>query len=179
MSYDSTEIRQQWLALEQELQPLSGEFAPVPPAQLMQRPGVEALTAIMRGELPRAPISRTLDFFLVEVEPGRVVFQGNPRSEHVNPLGSIHGGWISALLDSALGCAVHSLLPVGMGYTTLELKVNFIRAVMPDSGPLRAEGKAISVGRRVGTAEGRLFDAAGTLFAHATTTCLIFKPPSR
>jgi uncharacterized protein (TIGR00369 family) len=83
------------------------------------------------------------------------------------------------MLDSALGCAVHSLLPAGTGYTTLELKVNFIRAVMPDSGPLRAEGKAISVGRRVGTAEGRLFDAAGTLFAHATTTCLIFKPSSQ
>ena len=169
------EIRAQWLAHEQSLR--AGKRAapaPVSLRELASRGGLELLRGIMTGELPSAPISQTLDFFLAEVEPGRVVFQGNPQPAFYNPIGSVHGGWMATLLDSCVACAVHSVLPVGKGYTTVELKVNFVRTVMPDSGPLRAEGKIINLGGRIGTAEGRLTDAAGRLYAHATTTCLIF-----
>jgi uncharacterized protein (TIGR00369 family) len=175
MANATDEIRAQWLAHEQSLRAgNSAGPAPVSLSELVSRGGLELLRGIMTGELPSAPISQTLDFFLAEVEPGRVVFQGNPQPAFYNPLGSIHGGWMATLLDSCVGCAVHSMLPVGKGYTTVELKVNFVRAVMPESGPLRAEGKVINLGGRIGIAEGRLMDAAGRLYAHATTTCLIF-----
>jgi len=174
MADATDEIRTEWLAQEQSLRAGNTQApAPVPMRELASRGGLELLRGVMTGELPPAPISQTLDFFLAEVEPGRVVFQGNPRPAFYNPLGSIHGGWMATLLDSCVGCAVHSMLPVGKGYTTVELKVNFVRAVMPDSGPLRAEGKIINLGGRIGTAEGRLVDASGRLYAHATTTCLI------
>jgi uncharacterized protein (TIGR00369 family) len=108
------------------------------------------------------------------MERGLAVFQGRPQRKHYNPLGSVHGGWFAALLDSAVGCAVHSTLPAGKGYTTLELKLNFVRP-LTDAVPLvRAEGKVLHVGRQVATAEGRLEGPDGKLFAHATTTCLIF-----
>jgi uncharacterized protein (TIGR00369 family) len=175
MSDTPEEVQAQWLAQDRALRArFSGSIGPVPPAVLAQRAGLEVLKAIAAGELPRAPISEVLDFILVDVEPGRAVFQGNPRAEHYNPIGSVHGGWMATLLDSCLGCAVHSTLPAGKGYTTLELKVNFVRALTSDVGPVRAEGKIINVGSRVGTADGRLTDAAGRLYAHATTTCLIF-----
>lgn len=128
----------------------------------------------MRGELPPPPIAQTLNFLLVAVERGRVVFQGTPLRDFYNPLGSIHGGWIATLLNSCVGCAVHSTLSAGKGYTTVELKVNYIRAVSDTTGPVRAEGKIIALGSRIATAEGRLVDARGRLLAHATTTCLIF-----
>jgi len=149
--------------------------APLPRDALTQHPGLELLQRMMRGELPRPPISEVLDFTLVEAEPGRVAFEGNPRAAFFNPIGSVHGGWVATLLDSCVGCAVHSMLPAGKGYTTVELKVNFVRPVMPESGRLRAEGRVIHVGNRIGTAEGRLTDAAGRLYAHATTTCLVFE----
>lgn len=154
-------------------QGLAPEVAPIPPAALAQRSGLELLQAMMRGELPRPPITATLNFLLVEAEAGRVVFEGTPQAAFLNPIGTVHGGWTATLLDSCVACAVHSLLPAGKGYTTVELKVNFVRAVMPDSGRLRAEGRAIHVGGRVATAEGRLSDAQGRLYAHATTTCLV------
>ncbi len=175
MANATDEIRARWLAHEQSLR--AGNTvapAPVSLSELASRGGLELLRGIMTGELPPAPISQTLDFFLAEVEPGRVVFQGNPQPAFYNPVGSVHGGWVATLLDSCVACAVHSLLPVGKGYTTVELKVNFVRAVVPDSGPLRAEGKIINLGGRIATAEGRLIDAAARLYAHATTTCLIF-----
>jgi uncharacterized protein (TIGR00369 family) len=147
-------------------------------ADLRSRSGAEFFTAIGNGELPTPPIGHTLDFWPVEWEPGRMVFQGMPAMAHYNPLGSVHGGWIAALLDSCVGCAVHSVLPAGTGYTTVELKVNYVRAVTAEVGPVRAEGKVIHVGSQIGTAEGRLFDAKGKLYAHATTTCLIFALPA-
>jgi uncharacterized protein (TIGR00369 family) len=149
----------------------------VTPAQLASRSGIEMLQAIGMGALPSVPIGHTLDFWPVEAEPGRVVFQGQPAFGHLNPMGAVHGGWIATLLDSALGCSVHSMLPAGKGYTTLELKVNFIRAVTQATGPLRAEGKVVHVGGRTGIAEARLVDAGGRLYAHATTTCLVFDLP--
>lgn len=136
--------------------------------------GMEVFEAIFNGVLPPAPIGDSLDFIPVHMEPGVAVFQGRPQQRHYNPLGTVHGGWFCTLLDSAVGCAVHTTLAAGRGYTTLELKVNMLRA-LTDSVPLvRAEGKVIQSGRQVAIAEGRIVGADGKLYAHATTTCLIF-----
>lgn len=144
------------------------------PATLIDVSGLELMQAMLRGERPTPPIAHTLDFLIVEVTRGRAIFQGTPKHEHLNPLGTVHGGWFCTLLDSALGCAVHTTLPAGMGYTTLELKVNMLRP-LTDAVPLvRAEGKVIHAGRQVATAEGRIVGPDGRLYAHATTTCMIF-----
>ena len=146
--------------------------------QLRGRTGLQTLQAIFVGELPRPPIGDTLDFVPIHMDAGVAVFQGRPQLKHYNPLGSVHGGWFATLLDSALGCAVHSALPAGKGYTTLELKVNIVRA-LTDAVPLvRAEGKLIHLGRQVATAEARLAGPDAKLYAHATTTCLVFEQPS-
>jgi uncharacterized protein (TIGR00369 family) len=119
----------------------------------------------------------TLDFVPIRIEPGVAVFQGRPQRRHYNPLGSVHGGWFATLLDSALGCAVHSALPAAKGYTTLELKVNIVRA-LTDAVPLvRAEGKLIHFGRQMATSEARLIGPDGKLYAHGTTTCLVLEQP--
>ena len=136
--------------------------------------GLSMLQAMLRGELPHAHIARTLDFLLVEVAHGRAVFQGTPGEAHLNPMGTVHGGWYATLLDSALGCAVHSALPRGKGYTTLELKVNLIRALTPQVPRVRAEGRVIHMGGQTATAEARLVGPDGKLYAHASTTCLVF-----
>jgi uncharacterized protein (TIGR00369 family) len=136
--------------------------------------GLEMLRAVLDGRLPAAPITQTLDFALVEVEPGRVAFQGRPRAAHYNPLGTVHGGWFATLLDSAVACAVHSLLPVGKAYTTAELKINIVRPLTDKVPLVRAEGNIIHFGGRMATAEGRLTGADGKLYAHASTTCFIF-----
>jgi uncharacterized protein (TIGR00369 family) len=113
------------------------------------------------------------------VDYGRAIFQGRPLERHYNPLGTVHGGWFATLLDSAVGCAVHTAMPAGRSYTTLELKVNMLRALTNKVELVRAEGRTIHVGGQVATAEARLVDAAGKLYAHATTTCLVFDLPSR
>ena len=174
----TTENRiQSWNTQLQEVRSRSPGTGVASPADLRSRSGVEFFDAVGRGQLPMPPISETLDFWPVEWEPGRMVFQGMPAKAHYNPLGSVHGGWIAAILDSAVGCAVHSALPAGTGYTTVELKINYVRVVTAESGPLRAEGKVIHVGKQVATAEGRLQDAKGNLYAHASTTCLVFTLP--
>lgn len=145
--------------------------------QLAGRSGMELFEAIFAGELPPAPIGETLDFVAIDIKPGVVVFQGRPNRKHYNPLGSVHGGWIATLLDTAVGCAVHSTLPAGKGFTTLELKVNMIRALTDQVPRIRAEGKLIHAGRQIATAEGRIVGPDGRLYAHATTTCLIFEHP--
>ena len=129
------------------------------------------------GEVPGPLIGATLSFLPVEVGFGRAVFQGRPKLEHYNPIGTVHGGWISTLLDSCVGCAVHSTLPVGKAYTTAELKVNFVRAVTTKVPLVRAIGTVIHVGGRMATAEGRLVGPDGKLYAHASTTCFIFDAP--
>ena len=145
------------------------------PDQVAQRTGMELLQAMLRGELPYAAIAKTLDFTIMEVSEGRAVFQGSPGPAHLNPMGGIHGGWYATLLDSALGCAVHTLMPVGRGYTTAELSVNLVKAIHPGKTPrVRAEGKVLHCGRQLATAEARLVGPDGTLYAHATTTCLVF-----
>lgn len=136
--------------------------------------GLEFLTAIRDGRLPAAPISRALDFELTEVEQGRVVFRGRPNAAHYNPLGSVHGGWFATLLDSCMACAIQTTLPKGTGYTTLEFKVNTIRAITEETGPVEAVGTLVQAGRRIGVSEGRLIDGAGKVLAHGSTTCLIF-----
>jgi len=117
---------------------------------------------------------QTLDFVPVEAERGRMVYQGTPKSDYYNPIGSVHGGYIATLLDSALGCAVQTMLERGFGYTTLELKVNYVRPLTDRTGPVRAEANVVNVSRQIGVAQGRLVDAAGRMYAWASTTCLIF-----
>jgi uncharacterized protein (TIGR00369 family) len=152
--------------------------ASAPQDQIAGRTGMEVFEAIFAGELPPAPIGDTLDFVPIHMEPGTAVFQGRPQRRHYNPLGTVHGGWFATLLDSAVGCAVHSTLPAGKGYTTLELKVNMVRPLNDRVPAVRAEGKVIHVGRTVATAEGRIIGPDGKLYAHATTTCLIFDHPA-
>ena len=138
------------------------------------RTGMEVFEAIFAGELPPAPIGETLDFVPIHMAPGEAVFQGSPKRRHYNPLGTVHGGWFATLLDSAVGCAIHTTLPAGKAFTTLELKVNMVRALNDGVPLVRAEGKIIHAGRQVATAEGRIVGPDGKLYAHATTTCLIF-----
>ena len=138
--------------------------------------GLDFLRAMARGELPAPPIMATLGIAIDTIEEGRVAFTVEPAEYHYNPIGVVHGGLAATLCDSAMGCAVHSTLPAGVGYTTLELKVNYLRPLTLRTGRVRCEGTTIHVGGRVATAEARLFDAAGALYSHATTTCLIVRP---
>jgi uncharacterized protein (TIGR00369 family) len=146
-------------------------------ATLAGMAGIDFLRALAEGRLPPPPISALLGFRLAEVAEGRAVFTAEPGPGHYNPIGTVHGGYASTLLDSCMACAVHTTLPAGVGYTTLELKVNLVRALTADTGPVRAEGRVVHAGRQAATAEGRLVDAAGRLLAHGTTTCLVFPMP--
>ncbi len=137
--------------------------------------GLAYLQAMLEGQVPAAPIAKALDFRPVAFSEGRAVFAVRPQEFHYNPIGTVHGGLAATLLDSAMGCAVSSTLPPGVGYTTLELKVNLVRAITRETGELRCEGITVHVGGRIATAEGRLTDAAGVLYAHGTTTCLILR----
>lgn len=135
--------------------------------------GLEFLQAIAGGRLPQPPIGLALNYRLIEAEPGRAVFVLEPHELQYNPIGTVHGGVVATVLDSAMSCAVQSLLPAGVIYTTVEIKVNFVRPVTLASGRLRGIGQALHSGRRLATAEGQLVDAAGKLYGHGTTTCLI------
>ncbi len=135
--------------------------------------GIDFLHAICDGRLPAPPIAELLGFRLVEVDTGHAVFEIQPGEKHYNPIGVVHGGLAMTLLDSAMGCAVHTHMAAGSGYTTLEAKTNLVRPVTAESGTLRAIGKVLHIGSRVATAEGRLVDAAGKLYAHASTTCIV------
>lgn len=145
------------------------------PEQVAGLSGLQVMQAMLAGELPFSHIAQTLDFGLIEVAHGRVVFQGTPQLAHYNPLGTVHGGWFATLLDSALGCAVHTTMKPGYAYTTAELSVNLVRAASEKTGPLRAIGQVVHSGRQLATAEARLVDASGKLYAHGTTTCLVFE----
>ena len=138
--------------------------------------GLDFLKAIFKGRLPPPPIFQLMGMRGVEVESGRVVFALTPGEQHYNPIGSVHGGVFCTILDSAMGCAVHSTLPAGVGYTTLELKTNILRPLSVGSGEVTCVGSTVHVGSRTATAEGRMTDARGKLVAHATTTCLILRP---
>ncbi|HTP73120.1 MAG TPA: PaaI family thioesterase [Burkholderiaceae bacterium] len=165
---------QRWQAREAELAARAAPVGLARPEQVIGKSGLEMFEAMLAGEIARAPITTTLDFWLVEAGLGHAEFQGKPGFGHYNPLGSVHGGWMATLLDSCVGCAVHTTLQAGKAYTTLELKVNFVKALTDRVPLVRAVGDVIHAGGRVATAEGRLVGPDGTLYAHATTTCLIF-----
>lgn len=138
--------------------------------------GREMLEAMIANRLPAPPMARTLGFRLAEVGEGTAVFEGEPGEHLLNPLGIVHGGWALTLIDSAAGCAVHTTLPAGVGYTTVETKVNMTRAIMPGTGTVRAEGRVVSRGQQIATAEARLLSADGRVLAHGTSTLMILPP---
>lgn len=181
---DAATVLAQWEADEAAVRERLARSGPLrygvaTPSDVIGLSGLEIFQAMFDGKLPMPPISETLGFLAIEIANGRAVFQGRPALPYYNPLGSIHGGWYATLLDSAVACAIHSTLPVGRSYTTLELKTNMVRALTRDVPCVRAEGNVIQVGRQVGIAEGRIVGPDGTLYAHATTTCLIFDLPTR
>jgi uncharacterized protein (TIGR00369 family) len=139
--------------------------------------GIDLLQGMIDGRYPAPPIAGLMDFGLTELAPGRAVFAGRPGKQHYNPSGTVHGGFAATLLDSAMGCAVHTLVPQGQGFTTLEIKVNYVRPMFDTTGEIRCEAAVINMGKTVATADGKVLDANGRLIAHGTTTCLIFDIP--
>jgi uncharacterized protein (TIGR00369 family) len=137
--------------------------------------GLEFVQGLVDGTLPLNTIARTLGYDITEAENGRVVVAAEPNNSHLNPAGTVHGGLAAAVLDSCMGLAIQSTLEKGIGSTTLEFKISFVRPITPETGPIKAEGTVINRGRRVGTAEGRVTDSKGRLLVHGTTTCLIFE----
>ena len=135
--------------------------------------GLELLQAMRAGRLPAATIGATMGFRLIEIEPGRAVFEGVPGPQVLNPLGAVHGGWALTLIDSACGCALHAALDAGVGYSSVETKVNFTRPIAPDAGRILCEGRLLSHGRQIATAEAQLRAADGKLLAHGTSTLII------
>jgi uncharacterized protein (TIGR00369 family) len=172
-----SDLLAQWQAEETALRSRIS-LAPGPLPAGANRPGIDVLRDMIDGRLPGPPIAHALQFLLVHVAPGEAVFQGRPSADFLNPLGSLHGGWYATLLDSAVGCAVHTTMQPGRAYTTLEFKINLVRAIGPDVQLVRAEGRTIHVGRQTATAEGKLIGPDGKLYAHASTTCLIFDLPN-
>jgi uncharacterized protein (TIGR00369 family) len=141
---------------------------------LLAEDGSSFLTGMLNGRHPCAPYSDTMDIELVEVDEGRVVFVGKPSARYLNPVGTIHGGWAATILDGAMAYCVHSTLKAGEGYTTIEMKINYVRPLLPSTGIVRCESKLIHRGSRTATSEGRLFDERGKLLAHGSESCMIF-----
>jgi uncharacterized protein (TIGR00369 family) len=152
----------------------SRNFGVVDRKLLAAEDGQTFLRKLLEGVHPAPPFSEACDTWLIEVAAGKVVFEAHPSSRFYNPLGTVHGGWISAVLDSAMACAVHSLLKPGQGYTTVEMKINFVRPLIESSGKVRCEGEIVYLGSRMATSEGRLTDESGKLIAHGSETCMIF-----
>lgn len=144
--------------------------------EIMAMSGIEGLRAMMAGKSPPPSISTTMGFYLKEVAEGYALFEGEPSERILNPMGVVHGGFALTLIDSCCGCAGHTLLPAGVGYGTLETKVNFVRPIKFDTGVLRAEGRVLAHGRTIITSEGKVIDANGKLYAHGTSTCMIQRP---
>src|SRR3979409_153292 len=153
------------------------EYGVTPTQVMASMAGIDFVRAIFDGKLPAPPIMQTVEPFDFMAEPGVVAFHSIPGFRHYNPIGSVHGGYAATLLDSAMGLAVHTALPAGTGYTTLEFKISFIKGMTKNTGPGRSEGRTLNVSRRTATAEARITDAKGRLLAHATTTCLVFEIP--
>jgi uncharacterized protein (TIGR00369 family) len=153
------------------------EYGVTPAEIIASMTGIDFVRAIFDGKLPAPPIMQTIEPFDSTAEPGIVVMHSTPGFRHYNPIGSVHGGYAATLLDSVMGLAVHTMLPPGTGYTTLEFKISFIKGMTEDTGTVRSEGRTLNVGRRTATAEARITDGKGRLLAHATTTCLVFEIP--
>jgi uncharacterized protein (TIGR00369 family) len=163
-----------WRAEEAAVRAKSLPFGVASREVLREHSGHDFLNGINTGGTPPPPIAQLMGFVMISAKDGVAIFQGTPGFQHYNPSGMVHGGYAATLLDTAVGCAIHSTLPAGKGFTTLELKVNYIRGMSDQTGPVRAEGKVITVGGQVAVAEGRIVDVNGKLYAHATTTCLVF-----
>ena len=162
------------MQVRKRMQDNGGRPGVAPLNQLAGKNGRQVLEAMMSGELPHPHMNETLGFDLMEVGDGHAIFQGVPHLRYYNPMGTVHGGWYSTLLDSALGCAVQSKLPAGRAYTTAELSINIVRAASHKTGPLRAVANVIHSGKQIATAEAKILDAEGRLYAHGTTTCFVF-----
>jgi uncharacterized protein (TIGR00369 family) len=145
-------------------------------ASLRAMTGLEAIRAVRDGVVPPPPIAKLIGFAIVEADEGRVVFEGYPGEEHYNPIGVVHGGFALALFDSAMGCAIHTMLPQGVGYTTTDVQVRFIRAITRETGPVRCEGIAVHVGRTTAIAEAKLRDGTGRILGTGSTACAVFRP---
>lgn len=145
------------------------------PADAIELSGLALMEGMLRGKYPYPPIAKTLNFTIVEASHGRAVFQGTPGPEHLNPLGTVHGGWFATMLDSALGCAVHTTMPPGRAYTTADLSIKLVRAISPKVPRVRAIAQVVHAGRQLATAEARLVGPDGTLYAHGGTACLVFE----
>ena len=154
--------------------PMSKTYGTVSAERQREMSGLEFVRGLVDGTLPLNTIAQTLGYDVNEVENGRVVVTATPGDSHLNPAGTVHGGFTATLLDSCMGLAVQSTLERGLGQTTLEFKISLLRPITPETGMIRAEGVVLNRGRRVGTAEGRITDGKGRLLAHGTTTCLIF-----
>ena len=172
-----TNTLQQWLDQESLVLRTMLPHGVTPLDEVRPRTGLELIQGMLHGQTRPAPFSKLLDFCLVEADTGHVAFQGAPRAEFFNPMGTVHGGWFATLLDSAMGCAVHTLLPAGRGYTTSGLTVNLVKALTPKVQRVRAIGKVLHGGRQLASAEASLVGPDGTLYAHAIATCLIFDLP--
>ncbi|WP_139839525.1 PaaI family thioesterase [Oceanibacterium hippocampi] len=144
--------------------------------EIRDLPGLEVMRRVADGRFPSAPISKLMNFHLVEADDGIAIFEGTPGPEMLNPLGSVHGGWALTLVDSATGCAAHTTLEAGIGYTTVETKMNFARPISPETGLVRCEGRVISRGRKIITADAMLRDRNGKLLAHGTSTLIVLGP---
>jgi len=153
------------------------EYGVTPTQVMASMTGLDFVRAFFAGKLPSPPIMQTIEPYDQTAEPGHVVFYSVPGFRHYIPIGSVHGGYAATLLDSVMGLAIHTALQAGTGYTTLEFKISFIKGMTEHTGPVRSEGKTLSVGRRAATAEARITDSKGRLLAHATTTCLVFEIP--
>jgi len=153
------------------------EIGVLDPAVVGGLTGLEIMQRMIEGGLPKPPIGETMGFDLVSAGAGRAAFAGTAETRFLNPYGAVHGGYVATLLDSAMTCAVQTTVAAGFGVTTVEFKLNFVRPISPDAGRLRAIGTVITSGKRLGTAEGRLIDESDRLFAHGTTTCMIFPLP--
>ena len=144
--------------------------------QIANMSGLEIFNAVLLGKMPYASVGKTLDYSPVSVALGEIVFQGSPQSNFLNPMGTVHGGWYGTLLDSAMGCAVHTTVPAGRGFTTAEYSINIVRGAKV-GGVYRTIGKVVYAGRQMATAEGRIVDVDGKIYAHGTTTCFLFDMP--
>lgn len=166
-----------WLEAEQTIRASLGEPGSMSLAQVSELTPQAFFDAVGCGELPSPPFGHLLDFIPLEWSTGRFVFQGTPDARHYNPLGSIHGGYAATLLDSCMGCAIHTQLKRGQGYTTTDLRISYVRALTSTVGPVRAEGRIVHIGRSTALAEGRIYDVDDRLYAVGSTTCLILTMP--
>lgn len=175
-------VLEQWLAAEQQILAMHAQGPGPGVADLRaiaQQHGMDTMRAVLNGSAPTPTVGHAMNFLLVEVASGHAVFQGTPGPNFLNPMGTVHGGWYATLLDSAMGCAVHTRMPAGRAYTTAELSINIVKALSPKVRRVRAIGQVLHCGRQLATAEAKLVGPDGTLYAHGTSTCLVFDWPTQ